>query len=268
MAWAAHLQLEGQSIIPLPPNLRRGLIAITVLALVSFISSAALFLYLTYKLVVWRFFIRRRQSHRPSDQPPQRPRRASQQTTDFTLGIDGIFTEGDLARQASRASAEDDHLQHQPRTQPDVPRPEDKSPPPNQFLVLIYNLLLADMHQSMAFLLNATWLRRDGVVVGTSTCFAQGFFVSTGDLSSSMFITTIAVHTYLSVVRRRRPCQRLLYLIVVANWLFVYLISLVPIAATRNGYNVGGFFVRAGAWVSSPVKLLTDSMLRVSLQVC
>jgi len=44
----------------------------------------------------------------------------------------------------------------------------------NQFVFLIYNLLLADIQQSMAFLLNARWLANDAIVVGTSTCWAQG----------------------------------------------------------------------------------------------
>jgi hypothetical protein len=44
----------------------------------------------------------------------------------------------------------------------------------NQFIVLIYNLLLADLQQSLAFLLNAQWLAQDGIQVGTTTCWAQG----------------------------------------------------------------------------------------------
>jgi hypothetical protein len=44
----------------------------------------------------------------------------------------------------------------------------------NQFIVLIYNLLLADIQQSVAFMLNAQWLVGNGIEVGTSTCWAQG----------------------------------------------------------------------------------------------
>ncbi|PNY29520.1 Uncharacterized protein TCAP_00557 [Tolypocladium capitatum] len=237
--------LSGHSISPLTPTLRHGLLAITVLAFVSFVCSTTLFLYLTYKLLVWHFAIRRRNARRrSSSEQSQRPPTAAQQTSDFTLGIDGIFTGRSLARAAS-ATSENDHDQHKPDV---VPPPRDEPPRPNQFLVLIYNLLLADMHQGLAFLLNSTWLRLDGIFARTPTCFAQGFFMSTGDLSSSIFITTIAVHTFLSIVQRRRPPQRLLYLIVVANWIFVYLLVALPIAATHNGANVGGFYVRAGVW--------------------
>ncbi|KAI0022179.1 hypothetical protein F4780DRAFT_205989 [Xylariomycetidae sp. FL0641] len=119
---------------------------------------------------------------------------------------------------------------------------------PNQFLVLIFNLLLADLHQSTAFLLSSSWVAQDRIMVGTPACFVQGFFVSTGDLASSCFITAVAVHTYLSVVAGRRLPQTHLYCGIAALWIFTYAISLLPVAATRNGAAHGGWFVRAGAW--------------------
>ncbi|KAM4061234.1 G protein-coupled glucose receptor regulating gpa2 domain-containing protein [Hirsutella rhossiliensis] len=233
MAWA-ELELQGQTLSPLSPDLRQGLIAVSALALVSFVASTALFLYLTYKLVVWRWLVRTEQLRQGEP-----PRPSSHAITDFTLGIEGIFTEGDPA-QAEAAAPRDERRDGRSWWA--------RSPPPNQFAVLIYNLFLADMHQSLAFLLNASWLWRDGIVVSTPTCFAQGLLVSTGDLSSSIFITTIAIHTYLSVVRQRRPSHRTVGAVVVCNWIFVYAISLLPVLVTRNGAERGGFFVRAGAW--------------------
>jgi len=44
----------------------------------------------------------------------------------------------------------------------------------NQFLLLIYNLLLADIQQSVAFCLTASWLIRGKIEVGTTTCWANG----------------------------------------------------------------------------------------------
>ncbi|ODA78945.1 hypothetical protein RJ55_04535 [Drechmeria coniospora] len=233
------LNLDSRSLSPLPSSLRGGLIAIAVLALVSFVACATLFVYLTTKLVAWRYFLK----EHPSPPSPQVPASPPQPTTEFTLGIDGIFKgpprDGDQDDAASDLPSSGAVLRSQPVRKP-----------PNQFLVLIYNLFLADMHQSLAFLLNAIWLRRDGILVGTSTCWSQGFFVSTGNLASSMFIMSIAIHTYMSVVEKRRPRQRFLYLSVVAIWLFVYLVSLLPVALTRNGEEHGGFYVRVGAWCS------------------
>lgn len=44
----------------------------------------------------------------------------------------------------------------------------------NQFLLLIYNLLLADIQQAMAFSLTAVYVAQDKVEVGTTTCWANG----------------------------------------------------------------------------------------------
>lgn len=44
----------------------------------------------------------------------------------------------------------------------------------NQFLLLIYNLLLADIQQAMAFGLTAVYVAKNKVEVGTTTCWANG----------------------------------------------------------------------------------------------
>lgn len=50
----------------------------------------------------------------------------------------------------------------------------------NQFVILIMNLLLADIQQSLAFLLNVQWVANNRIDVKSPTCMAQGWFVSTG----------------------------------------------------------------------------------------
>jgi hypothetical protein len=276
---------DGQSLAPLDPTLRSGLLAITVLSCISFFSAATLFIYLTYKIVAWQLFVRRenekrfrhrhngedgREAQREAnlqDQQPGHEPSTSQHAVDFTLGIDGVF--------ASRPSVSKDASVKGDGQFPQ----QDNGPPlrpmkgsPNQFLILIYNLLIADLHQSIAFALNSTWINRNAILVDTKTCWAQGFFVSTGDLSSSMFIMLIAVHTFFSVIKGYRPSQRLLYLAIVLVWLFVYFISALPIAITNNGREHGGLFVRAGAWVrlqpiSSPFSLYLSPFLSLALLV-
>ncbi|KAH8815549.1 G protein-coupled glucose receptor regulating Gpa2-domain-containing protein [Xylogone sp. PMI_703] len=118
-----------------------------------------------------------------------------------------------------------------------------KRPPMNQFLFLIYNLLFADMQQAMAFLLNIYALRRNGIFVETTTCWAQGWFVSTGDLASSTFICAIAIHTFFAVVKGYRLPSKIFYPLVVLLWTFVYVMALIgPIIHGRK------FFARASAW--------------------
>ncbi|CZR54549.1 uncharacterized protein PAC_04433 [Phialocephala subalpina] len=115
--------------------------------------------------------------------------------------------------------------------------------PPNQFLLLIYNLLLADIQQACAFLLNISALRNNAILVGTPTCWAQGWFVSTGDLASSVFICAIAVHTFLGVVKDYRLPSGAFYCCIAAAWTFVYVMAAIgPILHGKD------FYVRASAW--------------------
>jgi hypothetical protein len=120
--------------------------------------------------------------------------------------------------------------------------------PTNQFLLLIYNLLLADIQQACAFLLNISSLRNNAILVETPVCFAQGWFVSTGDLASSVFICAIAVHTFLGVVKNYRVPSWAFYTGITICWTFVYVMAAVgPIIHGKE------FYVRAGAWVTLPL---------------
>ncbi|KAI1270477.1 hypothetical protein F5Y18DRAFT_13887 [Xylariaceae sp. FL1019] len=207
---------------PLPPVVRAGSIAISVFAYTSFFSALVLFIYLTYKIVSWQLGI----SHHKD-----RKRSAAGQS----------FSNGPIEFGPRHDTAQLTSIQREivVRT---VPRA------PNQFMVLILNLLVADLLQATAFLLSSAWVARDGIWVHTATCFTQGLFISVGDLASSCFMSAIAIHTFFSVVKGQRPSHKILYIGVMIIWSFVYLISLLPLAGTLNGASAGGFFVVAGAW--------------------
>ncbi|KAF4119826.1 Slime mold cyclic AMP receptor [Geosmithia morbida] len=223
----------GSGSLHLTSGLQGGLLAIAIVACVSFVSSTVLFFYISYKLA-WHFYFNKPVNKRQDSVDTH----ASDNIQDFELGIDGVFAGG----------REEDRQVHDGRLGPKRGKHGDHRQPPNQFLILIFNLLLADMHQALAFFLNIEWFRTGLIRVGTSTCFAQGLFISTGDLASSSFITAIAIHTYMSVIHHRTIPQPRLYTAILCIWLFVYAIATIPIAATLNGTHHGGFFVRAGAW--------------------
>ena len=110
-------------------------------------------------------------------------------------------------------------------------------------MILIFNLILADVQQSIAFMLNVQWLRDDAVTVGTSSCWAQGWFVSTGDLSSGLFTLAIAVHSYADIVHDYRLSHRPFLAAIGSLWIFNYAMAIIGIAL-----HPADIYVRAGAW--------------------
>jgi hypothetical protein len=237
------------TIEPLPQVLVRGLGAVATFGFLSFFTSLSLFIYLTYKLVSWQLNPPKEEEKRATSPEPESP---------SVSDVNGFLVP-------------DSHL----CPQKDSPWEEPKlsltfwqrlrKEPPNQFLVLIYNLLFADIQQALAFLLNVTWLTKDAVSVASPVCWAQGWFVSTGDLASSVFITAIALHTYLGVIQGYRLPTWAFYSALCAMWGFVYGMALLGVIITNNGANDGGLYVRAGAWVSlippvtSEIALFADS---------
>lgn len=113
----------------------------------------------------------------------------------------------------------------------------------NQFIILITSLIFADIQQSIAFLLNIEWLSKDAIEVGTTTCWAQGWFVSTGDLSSGLFTLAIAVHSFCDIVMDYRLGHRAFLLSIGFLWTLNYLLAI--LGPVVNGSD---FYVRAGAW--------------------
>jgi hypothetical protein len=222
---------QSASISPLPPHLRDGLIAVSVFAGISFATSTVLWLYLNYKLIVWhiRWRSRARVVARNIPEPGPIP--------------DLEFQHARSANSSRRPSAVS-HQRNMERIR------TAKHEPPNQFLVLIYNLFLADMVQSASFLLSVVWLNHDAIIVSTRTCYVQGILESSGNLASSCFIAFIAIHTYLSVARAYQPPQIVLYVLIMLVWVMVYGVSCFPVLITNNGADYGGFFMRVGAWVS------------------
>ncbi|KAA8642070.1 hypothetical protein EYZ11_010649 [Aspergillus tanneri] len=161
---------------PLPSAQRKGLIAVSVMAILSFIATLFLLLFITYRFIFWR---------------------------------------SNYARYIGY----------------------------NQYVVLIYNLVLADFQQSIAFLLCIKWIAEDKIEASSAACFLQGFWLQVGDPSSGLFVLAIAFHTFLLVTMGHKLSHRVFVSGVVGLWLFVALLVVIPLAA--HGRNV---FVPSGAW--------------------
>jgi len=221
------------SISPLPPVLTNGLVAVATFGFLSFFSSLWLLSYLTYRFVVWN--VQPVPEKRSTSPEPESP--TTSDANGFLVPASALCAPMD-----EKTDSTVDSVFQRIRRQP-----------PNQFLILIYNLLFADIQQAMAFLLNITWIANDSLDITNSACWAQGWFISTGDLASSVFITAIAVHTYLGVVKNYRVPTWIFYSAILCCWSFTYGLGILGVIITNNGAAVGGLYVRAGAWVRQPL---------------
>ncbi|KAJ5449973.1 uncharacterized protein N7458_006422 [Penicillium daleae] len=161
---------------PLPFVQRRGLIAVSVMAFLSFIATLTLLGFITYRLIFWRKNYQR------------------------YIGY-------------------------------------------NQYIILIYNLILADFQQALAFLICVKWIATDKIKSGTAACFLQGLWLQIGDPGSGLFVLAIAFHTFLLVVWGRKMSHKVFISFVVGVWGFIAIIVIIPLA--MYGADV---FVPSGAW--------------------
>ncbi|KAF6819479.1 integral membrane protein [Colletotrichum plurivorum] len=215
---------RDHTLSPLPSVLRHGLGAVTVLASISLVASFSLLVYLFGRLAVWY-----------SRSRPQDPERRTGPAADAVAGLPRELGEQYFGPGHGSEDARERCRRHHRRA-------------PNQALVLVLNVLLADVLQACAFFLNVVWLAEDRITDESPACFAQGWLISTGDLASAIFIATIAVHTYVSLVRGYTLSCRVFYGIISFLWLFVLLMSVLGVIISKNGAEYGGFYVRDVSW--------------------
>lgn len=115
----------------------------------------------------------------------------------------------------------------------------------NQYIILIYNLVIADIQQSLGFLICAKWYAENKVEARTAACFLQGLWLQVGDPASGIFVLAIAFHTFYLVALGKKLSYRAFVIIVIGLWAFVAVLVIIPIAS-----HGGDVFVPAGAWVS------------------
>ncbi|KAF2192589.1 hypothetical protein K469DRAFT_314703 [Zopfia rhizophila CBS 207.26] len=164
------------SLDPLTPVYRKGLIPISVSALLSLISVSVLLVFITHRLIAWRKHYKEYVGY-------------------------------------------------------------------NQYVILIYNLLLADLQQSMAFSICLHWLRIDKIVAPTVPCFFQAWFIHLGDISSGFFVLAIAFHTWLGVVRGYKLPYGAFVVCIAAIWIFALVLTLIGPVMQKDR-----FFGRAAGW--------------------
>jgi uncharacterized membrane protein len=115
----------------------------------------------------------------------------------------------------------------------------------NQYVVLIYNLLLADLQQSLAFLISLYWVSVGSVRFGTPACYLQGWWIQTGDPGSGLFVLSIALHTGAVVMRGRQLTYQTFIWCVVGLWTFILILGFIPVGL----YGKEVFVISEANWV-------------------
>ncbi|OLN81947.1 hypothetical protein CCHL11_08642 [Colletotrichum chlorophyti] len=231
-------------VVPLPEYHRRGLIVLTVFSFLSFLSTTLLWLFITYKLLTYQKQ-RRAQKRREEQQQSL----AMNETPDLSLGLDApcsratgfarileldrLAAEQAEQRAAAAATARESEIE------------EEKSR--NPFPILVYNLLLADMMEAVAYSLSLYWISVDGIYAPSSVCWAQGWLGSTSNLAASLFLSTISINTFLTVGLGYKPPPWAIYTTIAGLWIFDFGINAAGVIASTIKPAVPGesFFMRA-----------------------
>ncbi|KAJ6100247.1 hypothetical protein N7467_001782 [Penicillium canescens] len=114
----------------------------------------------------------------------------------------------------------------------------------NQYVVLIYNLLLVDLQQSLAFLISLYWVSVGSVRFGEAACYLQGWWIQTGDPGSGLFVLSIALHTGAVVLRGRQVTFQTFIWCVVGLWTFILILGFVPVGL----YGKDVFVISEANW--------------------
>lgn len=226
--WAQNGTRIGNSIagteakVPLADGIVRGELAMGICGLLSTTSTTVLFLWITYKLLRWQSSTRPRQYPLAEEEiwgadtslglPTTQPGRANDCVRSY-----------DRAQGAARA-----------RNHQHANRRKEEGTGPNSFLILIYNLLLGDINQSIAFTISIYWFK-EGKVLDDAACWAQGWFITSGRLSTAVFIALLSLQTFSIIVLGRVPGKIVVYISITCLWTFTYLMTAAGIILTRNG---------------------------------
>lgn len=125
----------------------------------------------------------------------------------------------------------------------------------NQYIVLIMNLLLADLQQGMSFLVSFHWIQKDAILAPSRACFAQGWLLNIGDVASGFFVLAIAMHTFYTAVKGRQLSNTVFTTLIISTWVFALLLTAVGPMIHQEHY-----FVRAGAWCWASGAYETDRL--------
>ena len=105
----------------------------------------------------------------------------------------------------------------------------------NQYVLLVLNLLVADIQQAAAFLVSFHWIRIGKILAPSAPCFGQAWLLHSGDVSSGFFVLAIAMHTYWTAVHGKRIGQKTFTALVVFIWALSFILTAIGLG--KHGYE-------------------------------
>ncbi|KAK0454712.1 hypothetical protein EV421DRAFT_1896629 [Armillaria borealis] len=107
-------------------------------------------------------------------------------------------------------------------------------------------LLVSDLIQAIASILNAAWVQSSGVHAGP-LCTIQGALKQIADVSTAFWTLTIAVQTFFLLVLDLHLRQFILWMTLVAGWSGILTVVLAG-PATLNVHERGPYYGITGYW--------------------
>jgi hypothetical protein len=115
----------------------------------------------------------------------------------------------------------------------------------NQYVILVYNLALADLQLGLGLTLSLRWIVTDSLRGSDACCFLQGVWLQIGNPMSGVFVLAIAMYTFIHIILGYQLGHRIFVAVTVCLWVFGVMIVIIPIA------TVGRYvWLPAVAWVS------------------
>lgn len=226
---------ETGSISPVPTEGYTSQRVMAAFGLLSTIATTTLWLHMSYRLLLWKLEDAG-WSRKPA--PP-----LQRHEVDLSLGLP------ESAYRRAKRVPQDQGRSRAPSMGTNGGRSlsTTQSNAPNPLLVLIHNLILADVFLSACYLENLVWLRENAILVGSTYCHAQGLLVSFGCLSSSMFLASMALYTYLTITHGYKPQGRFVLINIISVWVLALILTFIPPLASM-GTDIWG---RNNLWVCS-----------------
>lgn len=116
----------------------------------------------------------------------------------------------------------------------------------NQYVLLVYNLLLADIQQAAAFMIAYHWADQRKVTHPSAACVIQGWWIQVADPGSGLWVLAIAVHTAAVVLKGRQLPYRTFVFCIIGLWMFIILLGLIPVGL----FGSETFVISESGWVS------------------